>query len=156
METNPFLSKPAESGDVPNILAPVRADRDTDWAIGFLIKLHQRERIRVHLLSVQQPFNGHVRMFFTEAQVRAFHEEDAEKELEPMRRALDAAGVPYNTHVVLGYSAEEIARFAQEHHCPQIVMGPVKGGGLSEMILGSLTRQVEHLMRLSGKTCEVL
>jgi nucleotide-binding universal stress UspA family protein len=141
---------------VPNILAPVRPDRDTDWAVGFLIKLHQRERIRVHLLSVQPPLNGHVRMFFNQDQLSAFHQEDAEKELEPMRRALDAAGVPYNMHVVVGYLAEEIAKFAQEHHCPQIVMGPMKGSGLSELILGSLTRQVEHLMRISGKTCEVL
>ncbi|MGE0799736.1 MAG: universal stress protein [Lautropia sp.] len=141
---------------MPNILAPVRPDRDTDWVAGFLIKLHQRERIRVHLLSVRPPFNGHVRMFFDDAEIRAFHREDAENDFAPIRRALDANGVPYNTHVVVGYLAEEIVRFAQEHHCPQIVMGPPKGSALSELILGSLTRQVEHLMRLTGRTCEVL
>lgn len=141
---------------MPNILAPVRPDRDMDWAVNFLVKLHQRERIRVHLLSVQPPYNGHVRMFFSESQIRAIHEEDAEVELAPMRKALDAAGVPYNTHVAVGNVAEEIARFAQDHHCPQIVMGPVRGTGVSEMIMGSLSRQVEHLMRLAGKTCEVL
>lgn len=153
---SPLQQKPAEGDSVPNILAPVGQDRDLDWAAGFLIRLHQRERIRVHLLSVQRPFNGHVRMFFSEAQIEAFHEEDAQMELAPMQRRLDAAGVPYNTHMVVGYSAAEIARFAQELHCPQIVMGPVRGNGLSELILGSLTRQVEHLMRMAGKTCEVL
>ena len=141
---------------MPNILAPVRPDRDTDWVAGFLIKLHQREHIRVHLLSVRSPFNGHVRMFFDEARIRAFHWEDAENELEPMRRALGAAGVPYNTHVVVGYAAEEIVKFAQELHCPQIVIGPPKGRGLSELVLGSLTRQIEHMMQLTGKACEVL
>ena len=139
-----------------NILVPVRPDRDIDWAVGFLAKLQQRQHIRVHLLSVQPPLNGHIRMFFDEAQVRAFHEEDAERDMAPLRAALDAAGVPYNTHVVVGYLAEEIARFAQEHHCPQIVMGPVRGGGFPEFVMGSLTRQVEHLMRLAGSPCEVV
>lgn len=141
---------------MPNILAPVLRDRNRQSVVDFLIKLHQRDRIRVHLLSVQQPLYGHVRMFFSDAQVRAFHEENAQRELEPMRCALDAAGVPYNTHVVVGYQAEEIARFAQSHHCPQIVMGPIKGSGMSELILGSLTRQVEHLMQMAGSACKVL
>lgn len=139
-----------------NILAPVRPDRDTDWVAGFLIKMHQRERIRVHLLSVRSPFNGHVRMFFDEPQIRAFHQEDAESELAPVRRALDAAGVPYDAHVAVGYAAEEIVRFAHKHHCPQIVIGPPKGNGLSDLVLGSLTRQIEHMMRLTGEACEVL
>lgn len=148
--------EPIEGEGVPNILAPIRDDRDTDWAVAFLAKLHQRERIRVHLLSVQAPYNGHVRMFFKDVQVRAFQREDAQKELAPVCKALDRAGVPYNTHVVVGYAAEEIARFAQRHNCRQIVMGPPKGRGLSELILGSLGQQVEHLMRVSGRTCEVL
>lgn len=141
---------------MPNILAPVRPDRDTDWIADFLIKLHQRERIRAHLLSVQTPLNGHVRMYFAEAEIRAYWKEEAEREFAPIRRTLDAAGVPYNTHLVVGYLAEEIARFAQTLHCPQIVMGPPRGRGLSELVLGSLTRQVEQLMRVSGRTCEVL
>lgn len=139
-----------------DVLAPVRSDRDTEWAVAFLVKLHQRERIRVHLLSVQQPYNGHVGMFFSAGQMRAFHREDAEREIAPMRKALEAAGIPCESHIVVGRVAEEIARFAQEHACRQIVMGPVRGHGLSQFILGSLTQQVEHLMRAAGKTCEVL
>jgi nucleotide-binding universal stress UspA family protein len=143
---------------VPSILAPVRADRNTAWAVDFLIKLHRRGPIRVHLLSVQPPVTGfvHVKMFFDPAEISAFYREQAERAFEPMRRALDAAGVPYDTHVVVGYDAEEIAKFAQRHQCRQIVMGPAKGLGLSELVLGSLTHQIEHLMRMSGRTCEVL
>lgn len=154
----PTASKPIQESAVPNILAPVRADRDTAWAADFLIKLHRREPIRVHLLSVQPTVAGfvHVRMFFDAAQIRAFYSDEAERELAPMRRALDAAGVPYNVHTVVGYDAEEIAKFAQTHHCRQIVMGPVRGLGISEMILGSLSHQIEHLMRMAGNTCEVL
>jgi nucleotide-binding universal stress UspA family protein len=139
-----------------DVLAPVRLDRDTDWVAGFLIKLHQHERIRVHLLSVRSPFNGHVRMFFDEARIRAYHWEDAESELAPMRGALTAAGVPHDSHMAVGYAAEEIVRFAQSHQCPRIVVGPPKGSGVSEFVMGSLTRQIEHMLRLTGRTCEVL
>jgi nucleotide-binding universal stress UspA family protein len=141
---------------MPNILAPVRPERDTEWAVRFLIKLHQRERVRVHLLSVQPAYYGHVRMFFSEAQIRAFHEEDSERELAPVRKALDLAGVSYNVHMRVGNTAETIANFAREYHCPQIVMGPPRGLGFSELILGSLTREVQNLMQAYGRSCEVL
>jgi nucleotide-binding universal stress UspA family protein len=139
-----------------NILFPVRPDRDTAWVVSFLAKLRQREPVFVHLLSVQMPLSGHVRMFFSEAQVRAFHEEDGEKELAPVRKALDQAGIPYVPHMVVGHSAETIATFAREYNCHQVVMGPALENGFSDLVLGSLTRQVEHLLRSSGKPCEVL
>jgi nucleotide-binding universal stress UspA family protein len=138
------------------ILLAVRDDLDTKWAVDFVIRLHQREPIVVHLLSVQAPWDGHVRMFFSEAQIRRFHEEDGEKQLEPVREALDRAGVQYTPHVAVGFGAETIAKFAREYHCSQIVMGPARQGPLSQLILGSITRQVEHLMQVSGQQCEVL
>jgi hypothetical protein len=88
--------------------------------------MQQREPIVVDLLSVQPPFDGHVRLFFSEQEIRAFHDEDAERELAPVHRA------------------------------SQIVLGPPRGRGLSEMVLGSLTRQIEHLMESTGSRCEVL
>jgi nucleotide-binding universal stress UspA family protein len=138
------------------ILFPIVGDRDTSWGISFLERLQQRGPITVELLSVQQPYTGHVRLFFDKDQVFTFHKEDAERELAPVRRALDAAGVPYRTHMVVGYSAEAIAQFAQEHHVSQIVLGPPKARGLSELIMGSLTRQVRSLMDSAGAPCEVL
>jgi nucleotide-binding universal stress UspA family protein len=141
---------------VPNILAPIRPDHDIEWATRFLIKLHERERVRVHLLSVQPSYYGHVRLFFSAAQIRKFHEEDCERELAPVRRALDVAGVPYNVHVRVGSAAEVIAQFAREYHCPQIVMGPARKVGIAELILGTLTREVEHLMQAHGRSCEIV
>lgn len=138
------------------ILFPVVGDRDPSWGISFLERLQQREPITVELLSVQQPYTGHVRMFFDKDEVFTFHREDAERELAPVRRALEAAGVPYRAHMVVGYSAEAIARFAQEHHVAQVVLGPPRGRGFSELVLGSLTRQVRSLLESAGAPCEVL
>ena len=138
------------------ILFPVVGDRDASWGVTFLERMQQREPIMVELLSVQQPYTGHVRLFFSKDQVFTFHKEDAERELAPVKRALQAAGVPFRTHMVVGYSAEAIAQFAQEHHVSQIVLGPPAGRGLSELVLGSLTRQVRALMESAGAPCEVL
>lgn len=141
---------------VKRILFAVRDDLDTNWAIDFLVRLHQREPIMVHLLSVQPPWNGHVRMFFPEAQINAFHKEDGENQLKPVRDALDRAGVRYVPHISVGFGAETIARYAKEYNCRQILMGPMRQRGLSELVLGSLSRQVEHLMQMAGAPCEVL
>ena len=139
-----------------DILAFVRSDRDTDWVARSLIRLHEREDIRVHLLSVRPPFNGHVRMFFNEEQVHAFHLEDAQSELAPLRAALAAAHVPHDSHMAVGYAAEEIVKFAQGNRCDRIVIGPPKGNGVSKLVLGSLSRQIEHMMQLAGTTCELV
>jgi nucleotide-binding universal stress UspA family protein len=141
---------------VKKVLLAVRDDHDTAWAVDFVIRLHQREPVLIHVLSVQPLWNGHVRMFFSPAQVQRFHEEDAEAELRPVREQLDAARATYVTHVAVGGSAEVIARFAQEIGCEQIVMGPLRKGRLAQALLGSLTREVEHLMQVAGRRCEVL
>jgi hypothetical protein len=58
--------------------------------------------------------------------------------------------------VAVGNSAAIIAEYARKYHCPQIVMGPMRGGFRSLFALGSLGRQIEHLLQSSGEPCEVL
>jgi nucleotide-binding universal stress UspA family protein len=141
---------------VKKVLLAVRNEHDTAWATDFVVRMHQREPLMIHVLSVQPSWNGHVTMFFTPAQIQRFHEEDAESELRPVRAALDAARATYVTHVAVGSSAETIANFAKEIGCEQIVMGPLRQGRLAQALLGSLTREVEQLMQSSGRRCEVL
>lgn len=149
------LTQPEES-DVANILAPVRSDRDVRWMSNCLAKLHRRQAIRVHVLSVQPVYDGHVRMFFHPDEIHAFQRADAEQEMRPLCEALDKLGVPYNKHVVVGSSAEEIARFAESHFCRQIVMGPTLASRFTELVFGSLNHQVASLMRAAGRPCEVI
>lgn len=148
--------QPEAADAVPNILVPVQPGRDVRWCAQFLAGLHRDGRIRVHLLSVQPPYDGVVRMFFNRESVAAFQAADARRELQPLRDALDALGVPYNTHMAVGRAADEIAGFAREYRCPRIVFGPWRGGVLPGMVFGSLPRQVELLMRHAGGLCEVV
>lgn len=141
---------------IKNVLLVVRPERDMAWATDFVIQLYQREPVRVHLLSVQTPYNGHVRMFFDDATVHAFHLEDGESELSPVKQALERAGVPHETHIQVGFSASAIADFARTFNCVQIVIGPPVRKELSQLLLGSLTDQVSHLMQSAGQACEVV
>lgn len=137
------------------VVAPVRSDHDPRWAAQFLAGLNRQEPIHVHVLSVQPRYSGQVRLFLNPTWLREVQREDAEHEMAPLCRALAALGIGYEQHVVEGSSAEEIARFAREHHCRQVVMGPAMPGHLSDRIFGSLNRQVEHLLQQSGERCEV-
>ena len=137
------------------VLAPVRTDHDQRWALEFLEGLNRQEPIHVHVLSVQPRYSGHVRMVVNPTWLHQVQREDAELEMAGLCGALQERGIAFERHVVEGSSAEEIARFAREHHCTQIVMGPLSAGRLSERIFGSLNHQVEQLMRESGEACEV-
>ncbi len=140
-----------------NILVPVHAGQDAQWISHYLLKLHQRERIRVHLLTVQPRYSGIVGLFFSHKEIKEFRREDADLAFGTLRDLLQSSGIPYNTHSVTGKTVEEITKFAREHHCPQIVIGPTSESWLKELLFGSLTRRVEALMRTtSDKPCEVL
>ena len=140
-----------------NILVPVHSGQDAQWISHYLLKLHQRERIRVHLLTVQPRYTGVVSLFFSRKDISEFHRENGNRAPGPMRQALDTTGIPYNTHHIIGNTVEQIARFAKDNYCPQIVIGPTNESWLNEILLGSLTRRVETLMRrASDKPCEVL
>ena len=137
------------------VVAPVRTDHDQRWAVEFLAGLNRQEPIHVHVLSVQPRYSGQVRLFLSPTWLHEVQREDAEQEMAPLCQALRERGIAYEQHVVEGSSAEAIARFACEHHCAQVVMGPQAPGHLSERVFGSLNRQVEHLLQQAGEPCEV-
>lgn len=140
-----------------NILVPVHTGQDAQWIARYLLKLHQRERIRVHLLTIQPTYSGVVGLFFSQNDMSAFRREDADRAFAGLRELLVSSGIPFNTHSVIGKAVEEITKFAKEHYCPQIVIGPTTESWLKELLFGSLTRRVEALMRTtSDKPCEVL
>ena len=140
-----------------NILVPVHPGQDTQWVARYLAKLHQRERIRVHLLTIRPKYTGLVGLFFSCTDLIEFNRKDGDDALQPMRLVLDATGIPYTTHHVNGRTVDEIAKFAKENYCPQIVIGPARSHWINELLFGSLTRRVEAMMRISSdKPCEVL
>jgi len=139
-----------------NILVPIQEGQDVVWLVNYLCKIHQRESVRVHLLSVQPRYTSLVRLFFSSHDIAAFMAEDAVTSLTPMRQELARSNIPFNSHVRTGDKATEIVRFAKELYCPKIILGPTTGNKILDLLFGTLTGRVESLMRLADNRCEVL
>ncbi|TCO83027.1 nucleotide-binding universal stress UspA family protein [Plasticicumulans lactativorans] len=100
----------------------------------------------LHLLNVQLPLeSGHAKLFFGPDEIAAYQREQGLDALRAARERLDAAGVPYTFHVVVGHAGETIARFAREQACDQIVMGSHGRSALTHLVLGSVASDVIRL-----------
>jgi len=100
--------------------------------------------LEIHLLNVQRPFPGTVRGVHKEAE--QFHHDEGIKALAGARKALDDAGLKYVYHISVGEAGEVIAHFARDKHIEQIVMGTRGAGSIANMLLGSVTTKVLHLV----------
>lgn len=113
------------------------------------------DSVQIHLLSVQAPLSRHVSDFFESGELRQIHIAAGREELAPAKAILDAAGVPYLTHVEIGRSAETIVRFATDIRCDRIVIGTTAHAGFAERLFGTLASEVRHLLDGAGQ-CRVV
>ena len=139
-----------------SILVPIDGLQDNARLVARVVELCRQGPTEVHLLSVQTAFNAHVAMFFAAAELRAFHDEDARRELAPVERLLDEAGVPFTSHVQVGRHADTISRVAQELRCRHILMQERPANPLSRLVMGSLADQVQHLVAGTSTACDVI
>jgi len=131
-----------------DILVPIGSTREALWAAEQAIALYRREPARIHLLNVQRPLPRHVSQFFNGGDLRDFHRDTGMGVLAPAIRLLDEAGVPHDDHVLVGHQAETIVRFAEQHHCDEVVLDNPPKGLLAVLGLGSIGSQVRHLMHV--------
>ena len=128
-------------------LVPVDGSANSLGAVRHAVKLvNDRERLEIHLLNVQPPVHGDITMFVNGNVVKAFHEEEADKALAPACRLLDAHRVPYTRHVAIGHTAQSIAAWARKLQCDKVIMGTRGHGTMTQLLLGSVTNAVIHLM----------
>ena len=104
--------------------------------------------LEIHLVNVQYPVHGGVSVFVDAAQIKQYHYEEGEKALAPACALLDAAGLPYQSHLFVGEPAETISRFATEIACDQIVIGTRGLGAVSSLLLGSVATKIIHLAEM--------
>jgi hypothetical protein len=86
-------------------------------------------------------------MFFSAAEIRRFHHEDAMRELAAARDLLARAAIPFTCHIEIGNFADIVAALAAELRCRHILSG---------MVLGVLASQVKGLVAGSNTLCEVI
>ena len=132
------------------VLIPTGLGLDPEALQSHLKRLHHYGGVRVHLLSVQPRYNGHVRMYLGEALVKAVIRKDAEREFAPWRGLLERASIPYSQHIELGIKAETIVRFAQQMRCRRIVLGKAPQSWLRRVLRGALKGRLLDIARALG------
>jgi len=130
-----------------DILVPIGGPDESRRAADQAIALYRREPARIHLLNVQRPLPRHIAQFFSGGDLRDFHRDAGMRVLGQAMQLLDEAGVPHQDHVLVGNQAETIVRFAQHHHCSEVILDNPSKGLFSMFGLGSIGSQVRHLMQ---------
>ena len=100
--------------------------------------------LELHLLNIQLPVDGNVRTFVNAEALNAYHREEGLADLAAARAQLDALGVTYQQHVLVGHPADKIRRFADENDFDEIVMGTHGRTGLRHAVLGSSAEAIVH------------
>jgi nucleotide-binding universal stress UspA family protein len=81
-----------------------------------------------------------------ELAVDDYRHEEAEKALAPARALLDAAGIAYTQHQIVGHAARCIAEQATKLQCDKVIMGTHGFGTITQLLLGSVSHEAIHLM----------
>ena len=96
----------------------------------------------VFVLNVQAPVPGRVKSMLGSAEVAAYHQEEANKVLDPIKRFLDRHGLPYRCAGVVGLPVAEILKAAKREKSHLLVMGTHGHGLLGRALMGSIAQRV--------------
>ncbi len=128
------------------VLIPVGDSRNALYAAKHAVGEFKRNPgLEVHLLNVQPRFSQYIARFVSRNNRDAWHRDEAERALRPVRALLDNAGVPYATHTAVGDRATLIADWARRLACDHIVMSTARKSSLTRMLEDSVTNKVLEL-----------
>ncbi|MBK7675015.1 MAG: universal stress protein [Candidatus Accumulibacter sp.] len=135
---------------LPSWLIPVDGSQASLRAVDHVVQevLGDTTALEVVLVNVQPPLPSDVTRFVSSAVVHDYHREKGEAALADARAKLEAAGVAYSHHILVGEPAPTIVDFARENGCMLIVMGARGLGTVAGVLLGSVTQRVVHLTDL--------
>jgi YjbE family integral membrane protein len=139
----------AAPGGLSSVLLAVDGSENSARAVrqwlGMRSSLRDPAAVRLHLVNVQRPVSGDVSSFIASKSLEEYHQERSDAELAPAKALLDAAGVPYEAHRLVGAAGQTIANLASSLGCDLIMMGTRGQGGAAAALLGSVAQStVEH------------
>ncbi|MBE0473473.1 universal stress protein [Rhodoferax sp.] len=97
------------------------------------------------LVNVQAPLSGDITRFIDQKVVKDFHRETGEATLAQARQKLEAAGMAYSSHIMVGETVRTLIEFAQDKACSLIIMGARGLGNVAGLLLGSIATKVVKL-----------
>jgi nucleotide-binding universal stress UspA family protein len=123
----------------------VRATQRLVETLGWYKESPAIDLLTVHLPVPRVPNMG---TFVSKDMLQKYYDEECQAMLAPSRGVLDAAGVAYTTHQMVGPIAESIVEQATKLGSSMIFMGTRGMSALANMALGSVTTRVLHLAQL--------
>ncbi|WP_291990477.1 universal stress protein [Candidatus Accumulibacter sp. ACC007] len=102
----------------------------------------------ISLVNVQAALPSDITRFVSKKNVDDYHRESGEAALAKACARLEAAGLAYSKHILVGEASQAVADYAREHDCTLIVMGSRGLGSVAGILLGSVTTRVVHLSEL--------
>jgi nucleotide-binding universal stress UspA family protein len=106
-----------------------------------------REKPGVELVNVHLPvpkLRG-MGVVVGASQVRRYYDREGRAALSKARKLLDAAGIKYSAHVLVGSVAESIVKEARLARCDLIMIGTRGMSATASLLLGSSATKVVHL-----------
>jgi nucleotide-binding universal stress UspA family protein len=87
---------------------------------------------------------GNIGRFIAEADLQRYHGDEGRKALRKAGRLAQEAGLAHESHVVVGDVVAAILDAAERHDCQAIVLANRGHGGLSGVLLGSVSMRLLH------------
>lgn len=129
------------------ILLPVDGSENAARAVQRAIELSKETDTKLLLVTAFPPIvSGNVKSFFSAEEIQSYYQEEGQKALAPGKAMLDAAGVAYESEVLVGPVAQSIADYAKKKQADTIIMGTRGLGTVTGMLLGSVTTKVLSLV----------
>ena len=125
------------------VLVPVDGSPNALLAVRSAISEYQRHHeLELHLLNVQPRLSHHIARFVSRQDREAWLHDRAEAAMASASAELQQAGVPCETHWVVGDRAAEICRAAVRLGVHHIVMGTARKNSLTRLLEDSVTNRV--------------
>lgn len=126
------------------ILLAADGSEYTKKALAFLVNhenlLSSADELIV--LNVQSPVPGRVKTMMGSAEVAAYHLEEGNVVLDPIRKFLDKHALNYQAVCVVGHPVEEILKAVLNEKSHLVVMGTRGHGIIGRALMGSIAQRV--------------
>jgi nucleotide-binding universal stress UspA family protein len=107
-----------------------------------------KEPLEIEVVTVHLPLpqvGGFAGSVVGQDSVDKYYSEEGGKALAPARKLLDAAGIHYVPHILVGEIAQSLVTHAEKTGCRMIYMGTRGMGAMANLVVGSVATKVLHL-----------
>ena len=126
------------------VLLAADGSKYTKKALAFLVNHESliNSNDELFVLNVQLPVPGRVKSLLGSAEVAAYHREEGDKVLGPIKKFLAKHALNYSCASVVGHPVEEILKAAEKEKSHLIVMGTRGHGLIGRALMGSVAQRV--------------